>query len=614
MNGQPATSTSPPEHGLDSHSPRRESTASTEPSVNDQLVSKQGVKSSMPVESLLSPASMDDSIQDDATDPSPPAKKARFSASPRPVSDGYPSDIVVNESLSSSIPTPGSVANFSWKADPYELDRELTLYLLSKYFAHIGCTTDCTIPRKPFTLWVTTSSNKSSADLMLIYAMWAMGALFTRRRDLQRHYMVFTDVVQEAVLKNGDSFSLQLIHTRLILALIAFSQGQYNRALEYSGSARITACGLNYNMEEGVCAITTPDDLVFGFDQPMTIECRRRTFWTTYVMECFNGCCSASVRAVYRSDCHLRLPCEQATFEKGHIPLVAYDLDPSGNSNKNATRSGSADKVGLLGYMVEIATIFNEVVSRISRSKTQPVDGYNATLKAFCHNVMTRLEAWETTLKRAVCRPGIDTDDNEPISGPRILYHYTALLLYRHVRHEYMDSQTIIVHVREAYRHAQSILENVQRLSNEEKRDAPMAKLATTSPVIGFAILAALDTITAAGTLDDLMGGGGRVMSSVSIGLEALERLTDNWHSARMQRDITKERLKVLLSATKRASDFNGAYYFGEPMQTPFEPEQDVVYGLRRMRYFQALGWEDRIHSDGDFHQLDGQQSAISAT
>lgn len=569
----------------------------------------------MPVESLLSPASMDDSAQDEAADPLPPTKKARFSASPRPVSDGYPSDIVANESLSGSITSPGSVANFSWKVDPYKLDREMTVYLLGKYFAHIGCTTDCTIPRKPFVHWVTTSSNKSSADLMLIYAMLAMGALFSRRRDLQPHYSVFNDVVQEAVLKNGDSFSLQLVHTRLILALISFSQGQFNRALEYSGSARITSCGLNYNMEEGVCAITNPDELVFGFDRAMTIECRRRTFWTAFIMECFNGCCSPAIRAVYRSDCHLRLPCEQAPFEKGIIPLVAYDLDSHTGGSRAATKSGSAGNVGLLGYMVEMATIFNEVVGRISRSKTQSVEGYNGLLKAFCHNVMSRLETWEKSLKKSVSGPGSDADssNHESISGPLILYHYTAMLLYRHVRHANMDQQTVVVHVREAYRHAQSILEHVQIVSNEEKKDAPMVKLALTSPVTGFAIIAALDTITAAGTLYDLMDGGGRAMSSVSIGLEALERLTDYWQSARLQREATKERLKVLLNATKRASDFNGAYYFGESMHSLFGPELDVVYGITRMRYFQALGWVDRIHGDGDFHQLDGQQAAGAA-
>lgn len=547
---------------------------------------------------------MDDSIQDEATEALPPAKRARFSTSPRAVSEGNPLDALGNESLPAQISSPGSVAKFSWKADPYELDRELTLYLLSRYFTHIGCVTDCTIPRKPFTHWVTTSSNKSSADLMLIYAMLAMGALFSRRRDLQLHYQLFTDVVQEAVMKNGDSFSLQLIHTRLILSLIAFSQGQYNRALEYTGSARITSCGLNYNMEEGVCAITSADELVFGFDRAMTIECRRRTFWTAYIMECFNGCCSASVRAVYRSDCHLRLPCEQPAFEKGNIPLVAYDLASCVDSERANPRSGAPGNVGLLGYMVEVATIFNEVVSRISRSKTSPSEGYSTSLSTFCRDVMARLEKWNQLLDKAVNRPGTDQDKYEPISGPRIMYHYTAMLLHRHVYHAKMDTQSVSIHVRETYRHAQSILENALRVGDEEKRDAPMARLAALSPVSGFAIVEALDTITAAGTLYDLMNGGGQVMSAISMGLEALERLTDYWQSARLQRDLAKARLKVLLNATMRASDFNGAYYFSEPMQSPFGAEQDVVYGLSRMRYFQALGWADRIHSDGDFHQL----------
>ena len=544
-NGQSAPSTSSSEPAPERHSPQGDPTASTDPALNDQVPLKRGPKSSMPLISLLSPASIDESAQDDTADTLPSTKKARFSMSPGPISAGYSSEALVNDS-SSGLISPGAIANFSWKADPYELDRDLTSYLLGKYFAHIECATDSTIPRKPFIYWVVNSASKSSADIMLLYAMLAMGALFTRRHDLENHYKIFTDVVQEAVLENGDSFSLQLIHTRLILALIAFSQGQYNRAFEHSGSAMIIACCLNYNTEEGVCAITTPDELAFGFDRAVMIECRRRTFWTIYIMECFNICCSASVRAVYRSDCHLRLPSSSVAFEKGIIPLAAYDLDTLVYGSRTIARSGQAPDIGFLGYLVEIATIFNEVVSKIGRSKTHPVEGYHISLNKFRHSIMTRLDAWEKSLMEYSHELGSGTDNNEPVSGLHILYHYTAMLLHRHVRYGSLDSQTILIHVREAYRHAHNMLESVQHLSNEEKRDDLMAKLVMASPFSGFAIIAALDTITAAGTLCDLMDGGGQVMSYISIGLEALERLTDHWHSARQQRDLIKERFKVL--------------------------------------------------------------------
>jgi len=94
-------------------------------------------------------------------------------------------------------------------------------------------------------------------------------------------------------------------------------------------------------------------------------------------------------------------------------------------------------------------------------------------------------------------------------------------------------------------------------------------------------------------------------MSLISSGIEALEGLVDFWHSARRQRDMIKQRLGALLTSTNKASKFNGAFYFGQPMQSPYGLDQDIVYGLSRPRYFEALGWNDRIHHDGDFHRLD---------
>lgn len=606
-NKQSAPSTSSSESAPERNSPRGDQIASTDPALTGQVPLKlpRGLKSSMPSTNLLSLASTDESAQDNVADALPSTKKARLSASPGSISEEYSTDALVDEFRWGSIAS-RSIAHYSWKADPYELDSDLTSYLLAKYFTHIECATDCTIPRKPFTYWVVNSANKSSADIMLLYAMLAMGALFSRRGDLENHYKVFINVVQEAVLENGDRFSLQLIHTKLILALMAFSQGQYNRAYEHSGSASIAACGLKYNMEEGVCAITTPDELAFSFDRAVTIECRRRTFWTVYIMECFNMCCSTSVRAVYRSDCHLRLPSSSVAFDKGVISTAAYDLDTRVYGNESITVSGQAPNVGFLGYLVEIATIFNEVVTNIGRSKTRGVDDYPVSLNKFRRSIMTRLDVLRKSLLEDVHYPGSGTDNNEPVGGLYILYHYTTMLLHRHVRHGSLDSQTIVVHVREAYRNAQIVLENVQRLSAGGKKNMLMSKLIEASPTKGFAITAALDTITAAGTVCDLIDDEGKVLHYISIGLEALERLSDHWHSARQQRRLVKERLKVLLNAAKRACDFNGAYYFSEPMQSPFGSELDVVYGLPRLRYFQALGWVDKFHNDRDFHKLDG--------
>ncbi|KIX09086.1 uncharacterized protein Z518_00164 [Rhinocladiella mackenziei CBS 650.93] len=598
------------EQMLEKLPPRRGSTASTEITAQDLSYSKDGPPSSiLSPETQMPPASEDTMGNEDGKDDRPLPKKPRFSASPRPISEGWPSDSMGTESVSGSIASPPATRHFSWQTDPYELDRDMTLYYINKYFANSDSVANCMLPKRAFIRWVKSTYSKSLADKMLLYAILAMGTAFSRRPGWETHRPLFLDIVHEAVLKSADQFSLQLIQTRLILALLAFSQGQYTRAWDFCGAALRTAFGMRFNTEEGVSAGKDDQELDFGFDFSTLVECRRRTFWATYIMDRFNGCCLASAPAVYRSECRIRLPCTQEAYEKGEdIPVTAFDLETTHSkaSAENDRLHEEVSQVGLLGYLVQIATIFNDVMDRMSRNMSLALIKYDQAHEMFYHDTMHRLHSWDKLLRKHLHTSGDGGDRrSEPVGGLHILYHYTAMLLHRYVRHAEIGPHPIRVHVTGAYEHARLMLEIVQRLSNDEEKNTPFFRFATTNPFSGFAITAALDVITAAGTLSDLMDNKSPMLSLISSGLEALEGLVDYWHSARQQRDMIKDRFGALLSATKRASDFNGAFYFGKPMQSPCGLEQDIVYGLPRMRYFQALGWEDRIHNEGDFHRLD---------
>ncbi|KAI1624339.1 fungal-specific transcription factor domain-containing protein [Exophiala viscosa] len=574
-----------------------------------QELARPAQRTSMTLESLLSPTSEDGASQDHDSDHSRPAKKARRSPSPHPVPGGYQVKGAVAEPSLASLPSPTTTPSFSWHIDPVELDRGLTVHYVRKYLSHVDAATYWTLPRQAFLGWVTESASKSSTDKMLLYAMMAMGTVFARRPDADTHRSLFTGFAEEAIARNADTFSLQLLQTRLILALLAFSQGQYNKAWDLCGSAVRTGFGLKYNTEEGVRTILPHERLDFHFDYETLVECRRRTFWSAYIMDCFNGCCSATVSSVYRSQCHLRLPCTQVTFESGHLRETPFSLGMPLSAD-------SVSRVGLLGFLVEIATIFHEVVDQINQTNKRYRVRYSDEAERFRHNIMNKLETWESQLQTHLERVRDGDAQSQSVSGLYILHYYTALLVNRYVRHGELDQQAIAIRLggeKGAYKQAQSMLELVQQLSNDEEKNSPLFRFATTSPFIGFAITVALDVITASGTLSDLMDHKSQMMSLISSGLEALESLVDYWHSAGRQRDMIKRRLGVLLSATKRASDLNGAFYFGERMQSPFPLEQDIVYGLGRVRYFQALGWAGKIHDEGDFHRLDQDTMANRA-
>lgn len=567
----------------------------------------------MQLESLLSPVSDTVDGNDDEPVRRPPAKKARTSVSPRPVSESCLSDDVMAESWPGSISSISAVPTFGWQMDPYEVDRDLTLYYLGKYFSHADSAAYHTLPEPAFTAWVKKSTTKSAADRMLLYGILALGAVFGRRSGCAAHRVLFFEIVQDAVSKSVNTYTLQLAQTQLILTLLAFSKGQNNRASDLCGSAKRTVFGLMFNTEEGAHLLRPGEGLDFGFDLATLAECRRRTFWSVYIVDCFNGCAATSVTTPYRAESHLRLPCLQAAYEKGEIPPTPFTLDGPSHSNTDATtpREELAN-VGLLSFLVEIATIFHEVVHFICGiAAPQPWNKYDLSRELFYQRIKSRLHAWDKQLKVHLPRHQQGEDKAEPVSGLHILYHYTALLLHRHVRYRDLDDKSINMHVTGAYEHARLMLEMVQRLSNEEKKHTLVFRFATTSPFSGFAITAALDVITAAGTLSDLMDKKSQMMSLISSGLEALEGLVDVWQSAQRQRAMIRRRLARLLTVTQRASDFNAAFYFGEPMQSPWGVEVDIVYGLGRLRYFKTLGWGDKISNEGDLHRLDQEKAAI---
>ncbi|KIW39167.1 uncharacterized protein PV06_08968 [Exophiala oligosperma] len=595
---------SPPEVQQDAQSFRRESNASTDWA---GVGLKNVRRSSMALESLLSPATEDGvAADDDSSEILPPAKRARISMSPRPGSE--PESLSMG-TLMSTIVSPTTVSRFSSATDPTEIDRSLTLHYVAKYFAYVESATYGTLPTKDFTRWVKECPSKSGADRMLLYAMMAMGSVFVRRPEAESHRVIFAKIAEEASRNNADELTLQLLQTRLILALLAFSQGQYNKAWDLCGSALRTAFGLKYNTEVGVRAVAETGATEFGLDYDTLVECRRRTFWSAYVMDCFDGCCSATIAHLFRSQCHIRLPCGRTAYEAGNILATPFELGGCGGNNVQHQQqqqqhgAGDVSRVGLLGYLVEIATIFHDVVDKTSRLSPDNPERYAAEMEHFYHHTKARLCAWEDQVRTMSqgSRNGDEVVDS--VHGLHIMYHYTAITLHRYVHHAALEPKAVTERITACHDHAEAMLRTVQRLSNHEERD-PYFRFATTSPFNGFAITAALDVITAAGTLSDLMDSQSRTMSLVSSGLEALESLVGFWHSAHRQREMVKKRLGTLMSAMKMASHMAGAYYFGESMESPFRPEQDVVYGVGRERYFQAWGWSGRFN-ESDFHRLD---------
>jgi hypothetical protein len=137
----------------------------------------------MPVQSLLSPASLDGNSNSDASDGRPPTKKVRLSMSPGPKPVGEPAESMGGELIANTSTSPPAAIRFQWSADPYAVDRDLTMAYTRKYFDHVDSATTCMLPKNAFLRWIRESHKKTEPERMLLYAILAMGTVFSLRPD-----------------------------------------------------------------------------------------------------------------------------------------------------------------------------------------------------------------------------------------------------------------------------------------------------------------------------------------------------------------------------------------------------------------------------------------------
>lgn len=178
-----------------------------------------------------------------------------------------------------------NVHSFSWGANPYLVDPDATMHYMETYFIHINAATYRIFPRKHFLHWVKDETTKSPNDLMLIYTMLAMGSIFSSRNERNHEGSLFSKIARYAVEKNHGNYSLQLVQSRLLLAFYHFSTGDTHKAWDYGGMGFRVVSGLKLNLEEGATEIMEDEIMEYGLNRNALAECRRRTFWSAYMMD-----------------------------------------------------------------------------------------------------------------------------------------------------------------------------------------------------------------------------------------------------------------------------------------------------------------------------------------
>ena len=556
---------------------------------NATSVSISSSRSSMDIGNLLSPSSPSELVRQDELERSPPHKRPRHGMALPSITLSEASNALQHEAPG-SLPEPiphhsPNVDALNGDLDPFEAMPDMTEHYLHHYFTNINMTSYCMFPRDKFMEWLRTDRMKTQAEKMLLYAMLAHGSIFSGKVAKVRNsdHKLFERIARGAMGKSAGKFSLPMIQTRLILALFHYGLGNGFRAWDYCGMAIRGACGMKLNVEKGLQDMAGGERNDFGFDRGTLIECRRRTFWSAYIMDRYNGFCSGHLCMLQNDNCLLRLPCDEGAYARGEIPKTPFfdtpTIDPK--LSLEADRSG----LGMMAYFVEVSTIWGDILAQAYRSEYQPTEEHGEPAEQFYQHQMAKLDTWKSGLASHL-HPSQDNFDKAFQGGYIgvfvslwLLYHCAAMKLCRHVRFRYMKPEHVERNITNARYHAHKVLDMMPSLAkaNREKR-MPESAFIVSTPFTGYGILIAVDTLTAAGLIAELPA----LLELLSSGTEVMEELAQYWSSASRQWNMIAERFQNLLSTvtTDGATTGKTAFYAKKAMEVIFGLEHDLIYDV----------------------------------
>ncbi|KAF2816212.1 uncharacterized protein BDZ99DRAFT_494075 [Mytilinidion resinicola] len=478
----------------------------------------------------------------------------------------------------------------NWEQDPYEADPHLTISLLGLYFTHVGSVTYCMFPREQFIAWVVMCREKSQDDRMLLYILLAMGSVFSPDVGQRSVGKRFAEIAAHASRKRFGKFSLQLCQSRLMLALFYFSRGKAAEAWDYSGASLRAISALKLNTEEGVKDFPD-DDLDFGFDRPTLEECRRRTFWSGFLMDRYNGFCGGTLCFIQPEDTFLRLPCLETDFGSPFPRESAlFDFEFFKEPQPNVPP-------GAMTHLTLISAIWGDVLLFTSRAINRPDHSYPERYEKFYDITSQRLDGWRNSLPPHLRFTPSNLDDSfvAGSSGTFIslhaLYHATQMRMNRYARIATFSPSTLRRNTYRANKSATKFIRIAQALAPATRLDrrpnSPPEYILTT-PFSGYALMLAVDIVSAGGAIAGLPA----LVESIGTGLPAVAELADFWASAKVQHKAISLRLKQLaeIALSEDDSARRGQFWrLSGSLEPSFTKKDDLIYGIEDRVFFDIM-------------------------
>lgn len=329
-------------------------------------------------------------------------------------------------------------------------------------------------------------------------------------------------------------------------------------------------------------------------------------------MQRFSGFCSAHLCAIHDEDTFIRLPCDEDIYENQEPVTTPYFDNEL--TDQRLCQNVVPSKLGPMAYYAQISSIWGDVLANIYRSPHQSIERYSADHEAFHITIHQRLASWKASLPEylSYSNPNTRASINNGYVGTFIslhtIYHATVMKLNRGIRHAHLPTSSVSRAIQEATHHALQLLDIMLNLSSAERQKVftstpsrlsqQQLKIPFSTPFAGYAILVAIDILSAGGSLDP--AALAKRFRIIHGGLKVTEELGQFWASARAQRKVIRKRVEQLAeSTTSEEAAGKKTWIMRSPLDKTFGGHQDAFYNetvqqpAGRTKFLENLGISD---------------------
>ncbi|KJZ80524.1 hypothetical protein HIM_00374 [Hirsutella minnesotensis 3608] len=468
---------------------------------------------------------------------------------------------------------PDDVLSRACRTDPYGSDPESISAVLTQFFGQIDNTMIMRFfPEKAFRAWASSAREKSLEDLMVLYSVLTIGtALSGGPGHIAYEYAQVAQYAQRTV-----AFPcLQLVQSRILLAVYYIWASRHREANELICSAAATAASLQLNHEVSRSAIDESSTYPFGMNCIGYCEARRRTLWSLFMLERINMVLPERPIMINANDIFVRLPADAESFEK-QVEAFMPMFDP----DETVAPRLAEKPTEITGHLIEMVHIWSNCQSVVSRLavRSSPSEASNTRARS----VVARAREWYGSLPPRLVFGGSNLE-SAAFSGKvasfltmHLLYHHALIQLNRyHLSVSRLLPEARAGHLQECHHHALSILD-ITNCLDRVLRVRPTI-LSISPPAMSVPIVTAVDVLTASGP----MASVNELIQSIRIGKNAVGSVARTWEYAQPARDAIDYRLQTMIQIYHRQGSRSSSPADGyRVVLSPDDPKE-----LRHLRW-----------------------------